>query len=182
MIEKSNYPNIEIYSTPFEEVKKTILYILYYILTSQLFLLPRNGGGIELLTTRSNKLQKGRVRNRVLLAKKDGERRKGSRLNDGQQNFASEKEREIQSHNLRLPTCVLLDPVTRSYRFGRCLTLYTQPWPDMRGCVCVCAQLQPHGQQPRKRSLTIPFRPRENGSPNCSSSSSEISTKLCTMR
>lgn len=48
--------------------------------------------------------------------------------------------------------------------------------------VCVCAQLQPHGQQPRKRSLTIPFRPRENGSPNCSSSSSEISTKLCTMR
>lgn len=83
MIEKSNYPNIEIYSTPFEEVKKTILYILYYILTSQLFLLPRNGGGIELLTTRSNKLQKGRVRNRVLLAKKDGERRKGSRLNDG---------------------------------------------------------------------------------------------------
>lgn len=83
MIEKSNYPNIEIYSTPFEEVKKTILYILYYILTSQLFLLRRNGGGIELLTTRSNKLQKGRVRNRVLLAKKDGERRKGSRLNDG---------------------------------------------------------------------------------------------------
>lgn len=30
MIEKSNYPNIEIYSTPFEEVKKN--HLIYFIL------------------------------------------------------------------------------------------------------------------------------------------------------
>lgn len=55
--------------------------------------------------------------------------------------FRRERERERESkrgHNLRLATCVLLDPVARSYRFARCLTLYSPMARHARVCTCTC--------------------------------------------
>lgn len=174
MIEKSNYPNIE-------------NHLIFYILTSQLFLLRRNGGGIELLTTRSYKLQKGRGGWEIEDGGRQERWRKKKRI-PVKWSLVEFRIRERERERIKAIIYVYLrvsystPSRDRIVSVGVWLCTLSHGQTCEGVCVCARAQLQPHGQQPRKRSLTIPFRPRENGSPNCSSSSSEISTKLCTMR
>ena len=63
----------------------------------------------------------------------------GERETEKERERQRERERESKrGHNLRLATCVLLDPVARSYRFARCLTLYSPMARHARVCTCTC--------------------------------------------